>query len=175
MTSDVQVAAVQAASYVIATAAPEADGTLAWAETAVVVAQAEGGGHSGLGWTYASPAAQTIITSMLAEVVAGRSVGRDRCQRRHGPGHPQHRPRRHRRHGNIRNRCRPTATTISGSSGCYSTAHWIPTAANSRRFRPGAAWVWISAPSMRSASAAAAHETFQFHGGKSQRSDRDSR
>jgi L-alanine-DL-glutamate epimerase-like enolase superfamily enzyme len=74
MTGEVPVAAIQAATYVIPTDAPEADGTLAWNETTMVLARAEADGQAGLGWTYASPAAQNVITGVLADVVTGRSA-----------------------------------------------------------------------------------------------------
>ena len=68
------VTSVRAATYVIPTDAPEADGTLAWDQTTMVLARAEAGGQEGIGWTYASPAAQPVITGMLAGVVTGRSA-----------------------------------------------------------------------------------------------------
>jgi L-alanine-DL-glutamate epimerase-like enolase superfamily enzyme len=74
MKRDAPVTAVHAATYVIPTDAPEADGTLTWNETALVLARAEADGQAGLGWTYASPAAQKVITGLLADVVTGRSA-----------------------------------------------------------------------------------------------------
>ena len=68
------VTSVRAATYVIPTDAPEADGTLTWDQTTMVLARAEAGGQEGIGWTYASPAAQPVITGMLAGVVTGRSA-----------------------------------------------------------------------------------------------------
>jgi L-alanine-DL-glutamate epimerase-like enolase superfamily enzyme len=68
------VTAVDTAVYVIPTDAPEADGTLAWDKTTMVVVTAHAGGEQGLGWSYASAAAQTVITEVLADVVAGRSA-----------------------------------------------------------------------------------------------------
>jgi L-alanine-DL-glutamate epimerase-like enolase superfamily enzyme len=68
------VTAVDTAVYVIPTDAPEADGTLAWDKTTMVVVTAHAGGEQGLGWSYASAAAQTVITEMLADVVAGSSA-----------------------------------------------------------------------------------------------------
>ena len=68
------VTAVDSAVYVVPTDAPEADGTLAWDKTTVVVATADAGGERGLGWSYASAAAQTVITEMLADVVTGRDA-----------------------------------------------------------------------------------------------------
>ncbi|WP_202238307.1 enolase C-terminal domain-like protein [Actinacidiphila reveromycinica] len=53
---------------------PEADGTLAWDATTVVVAHVRAGGAQGLGWTYGSPAAAGVIRDHLAGVVTGRSA-----------------------------------------------------------------------------------------------------
>jgi L-alanine-DL-glutamate epimerase-like enolase superfamily enzyme len=74
MTADYPVMSVQAATYVIATDEPEADGTLTWDQTAMVVVRLTAGGQEGIGWTYASPAAQEVVTGMLAGVVHGRSA-----------------------------------------------------------------------------------------------------
>jgi L-alanine-DL-glutamate epimerase-like enolase superfamily enzyme len=40
----------------------------------MVVVNAHAGGEQGLGWSYASAAAQTVITELLADVVAGSSA-----------------------------------------------------------------------------------------------------
>jgi L-alanine-DL-glutamate epimerase-like enolase superfamily enzyme len=68
------VTSIQVASYVIPTDQPEADGTLSWSETAMVVVSAVAGGQAGLGWTYGSPAAQPLIAGMLAGIVEGREA-----------------------------------------------------------------------------------------------------
>ena len=65
---------VTAAVYVIPTDAPEADGTLAWDKTTMVLASARAGAARGIGWTYAAAAAQSVITEVLAGVVVGRSA-----------------------------------------------------------------------------------------------------
>ena len=65
---------VTAAVYVIPTDAPEADGTLAWDQTTMVLASARAGVISGLGWSYAAAAAQSVIADVLAGVVTGRSA-----------------------------------------------------------------------------------------------------
>jgi len=65
---------ITAAVYVIPTDAPEADGTLAWDQTTMVLASARAGLFSGLGWSYAAAAAQGVITHVLAGVVTGRSA-----------------------------------------------------------------------------------------------------
>jgi L-alanine-DL-glutamate epimerase-like enolase superfamily enzyme len=57
--------------YTIPTDAPEADGTLRWSETTIVVAHARSGEVTGLGYTYADPATGLLIESKLAGVVCG--------------------------------------------------------------------------------------------------------
>ena len=65
---------VTAGVYVIPTDAPEADGTLAWDKTTMVLASARAGGAQGIGWTYAAAAAQSVIAEVLAGAVVGRSA-----------------------------------------------------------------------------------------------------
>jgi L-alanine-DL-glutamate epimerase-like enolase superfamily enzyme len=62
---------VQARAYTIPTDAPEADGTLRWEATSVVVAQVRAGSETGLGYSYAAPAAAALIADTLADVVRG--------------------------------------------------------------------------------------------------------
>jgi L-alanine-DL-glutamate epimerase-like enolase superfamily enzyme len=65
---------ITAAVYVIPTDLPEADGTLAWDKSTMVIASARAGAAQGLGWTYAAAAAQSVITEVLAGAVVGRSA-----------------------------------------------------------------------------------------------------
>jgi L-alanine-DL-glutamate epimerase-like enolase superfamily enzyme len=65
---------ITTAVYVIPTDAPEADGTLAWDKTTMVLASARAGAARGIGWTYAAAAAQSIIAEVLASAVVGRSA-----------------------------------------------------------------------------------------------------
>jgi L-alanine-DL-glutamate epimerase-like enolase superfamily enzyme len=60
------------AAYTVPTDGPEADGTLAWDATTMVVVQVRAGGDAGLGWTYAPTAAGHLIGDVLAGVVTGR-------------------------------------------------------------------------------------------------------
>ena len=60
--------------YTIPTDAPESDGTLEWHETTLVVAHVKAGETSGLGYTYASPAAAQVAASTLGDVVIGRDA-----------------------------------------------------------------------------------------------------
>src|SRR5207302_4575891 len=48
--------------------------TLEWSSTTIVVVEAVGGGHRGLGWTYAPEAAESVVNALLAPVVARRSL-----------------------------------------------------------------------------------------------------
>jgi L-alanine-DL-glutamate epimerase-like enolase superfamily enzyme len=68
------VADMGAAVYVIPTDAPEADGTLAWNETTMVLVTARAGGELGIGWTYSSAAAAAVVADVLSGVVVGRSA-----------------------------------------------------------------------------------------------------
>ena len=69
-----EVTALHAAVYVIPTDAPEADGTLAWDKTTMVLVTARAGGQQGIGWSYTCAAAATVVTEVLAGVVTGRDA-----------------------------------------------------------------------------------------------------
>ncbi|GAB3893425.1 hypothetical protein GCM10029964_070180 [Kibdelosporangium lantanae] len=53
---------------------PEADGTLTWDSTTVVVVHVRAGDVTGLGWTYADAACVPLIAGKLAPVVRGREL-----------------------------------------------------------------------------------------------------
>ena len=63
---------VRAAAYAIPTAEPEADGTLSWSSTTVVVVTARCGDAVGTGWTYGHRAAASVVNDLFAGVVQGR-------------------------------------------------------------------------------------------------------
>ncbi|GAB7005723.1 enolase C-terminal domain-like protein [Nocardioides sp. AN3] len=72
-----EVASVQAAAYTIPTDLPEADGTLAWDSTTLVIVTATTGDPAlpvGTGWTYAPAATAHVVTELLAGVVCGRDA-----------------------------------------------------------------------------------------------------
>ncbi|WP_055587952.1 enolase C-terminal domain-like protein [Peterkaempfera griseoplana] len=71
---DTPVTAVRAAAYRIPTDAPEADGTLAWDSTTLVVAQVDAGGRQGLGYTYADAACASLVEGLLGGAVTGRDA-----------------------------------------------------------------------------------------------------
>ncbi|MFJ9948334.1 enolase C-terminal domain-like protein [Kitasatospora sp. NPDC091207] len=51
---------------------PEADGTLAWDSTTMVLVHARCGSTTGVGWTYGAPATAHVITGQLRDTVVGR-------------------------------------------------------------------------------------------------------
>jgi L-alanine-DL-glutamate epimerase-like enolase superfamily enzyme len=65
------VKSVETAVYTVPTDQPEADGTLAWDATTVVVVRVTGDGQTGIGWTYASAAAAAVVDEQLVAVVEG--------------------------------------------------------------------------------------------------------
>jgi L-alanine-DL-glutamate epimerase-like enolase superfamily enzyme len=65
---------VDAAAYTIPTDQPESDGTLSWDSTTLVLVTAHSAGTTGIGWTYAGPAAAQVVTGKLADVVRGRDA-----------------------------------------------------------------------------------------------------
>ena len=68
---EVAVDALRTSAYRVSTDRPEADGTLSWSATTVVVAEVVAGGVLGTGWTYAANACQSVIDDQLTEVVVG--------------------------------------------------------------------------------------------------------
>jgi L-alanine-DL-glutamate epimerase-like enolase superfamily enzyme len=70
------IVALNATAYTVPTGAPEADGTAAWDSTTAVVVHAQADAVTGLGWSYASPAAADIVNDVLAPTVIGTSAWR---------------------------------------------------------------------------------------------------
>jgi L-alanine-DL-glutamate epimerase-like enolase superfamily enzyme len=60
--------------YTVPTDAREADGTLAWDSTTMVLVRARSGGVTGTGWTYGPLSCARTITDTLTEVVLGTAV-----------------------------------------------------------------------------------------------------
>jgi L-alanine-DL-glutamate epimerase-like enolase superfamily enzyme len=72
MTDQPTVEAVDTAVYTVPTDAPEADGTLAWDKTTLVLATVRCGGTTGLGYTYAPAATAHVVRELLTPTVTGR-------------------------------------------------------------------------------------------------------
>ncbi len=65
---------VVARAFSIPTDAPEADGTLKWDHTVIVVVEISGGGATGLGYTYAAAETAHVITGVLAGVLVAQDA-----------------------------------------------------------------------------------------------------
>ncbi len=67
-----RIEAVQVGAYTVPTQTPESDGTLDWDATTIVVVHVTSGSTTGLGYTYAAPAAASVVHDTLTDVVVGR-------------------------------------------------------------------------------------------------------
>lgn len=63
---------LRASAYRIPTDLPEADGTLHWDSTTLVIAELEAGGEKGFGYTYGTAATAAVIEDLLKIVVEGQ-------------------------------------------------------------------------------------------------------
>jgi hypothetical protein len=73
MPPDARIERVSARSFRIPTDAPEADRTMRWEATTLILAEIEAGRHTGIGYTYADAACVTIINGLLGPVLRDRS------------------------------------------------------------------------------------------------------
>ena len=71
---DARIEKLDVAAYTIPTDFPEADGTLAWNSTTIVVAEATAGGVRSIGYSYADTATARLIRDLLASIVIGRDA-----------------------------------------------------------------------------------------------------
>ncbi|OBB35699.1 enolase C-terminal domain-like protein [Mycobacterium sp. 852002-51961_SCH5331710] len=67
----VVVESVTAAAYAIPTDAPEADGTLSWDSTTMILVQIRAGDRCGTGWTYGASVVADLVNRKLADIVVG--------------------------------------------------------------------------------------------------------
>jgi L-alanine-DL-glutamate epimerase-like enolase superfamily enzyme len=72
--SEPLVDALKVRVFTVPTDAPEADGTISWDRTTMVLVEAVSGDTTGLGWTYGAAAAGDIVRQELSEQVLGRSA-----------------------------------------------------------------------------------------------------
>jgi L-alanine-DL-glutamate epimerase-like enolase superfamily enzyme len=68
---NVPIGKVRARAYTIPTDKPEADGTIAWNSTTLIVVEVFAGNVIGLAYTYAGASITALIESKLAETIAG--------------------------------------------------------------------------------------------------------
>jgi len=65
---------IAASAYTIPTDAPESDGTLEWRATTLVLVEAEAGGATGIGFSYANRATAALVADTLVRVVERRDA-----------------------------------------------------------------------------------------------------
>jgi L-alanine-DL-glutamate epimerase-like enolase superfamily enzyme len=74
MKPDVSIDSVRAQAFEIPTDKPEADGTISWNSTTLVLVQISGGGKIGIGYTYSSASIVELICGKLAATIEGSEV-----------------------------------------------------------------------------------------------------
>jgi L-alanine-DL-glutamate epimerase-like enolase superfamily enzyme len=75
VSDEYQIERLDVSVYMIPTDGPEADGTLAWDSTSIVVVEPHTrGGTVGLGYAFGDTATGTLVRDLLASVVVGRDV-----------------------------------------------------------------------------------------------------
>ncbi len=72
--SDIKLKGVTAGSYTVPTEKRESDGTLAWDSTTMVLVRTEGGGETGLGYSYTQKSVAHLINDKLAPLVENGNV-----------------------------------------------------------------------------------------------------
>lgn len=74
MRAEAPIEHVRASAFVIPTDRPEADGTISWNSTTLVLVEVEGGGKVGTGYTYASPCIVDLIEGKLGPAIGGHDA-----------------------------------------------------------------------------------------------------
>jgi len=69
--SGVAVERLRARAFTVPTDAPEADGTLSWSSTTLVLSEVSAGGQKGLGFSYGAGAAAALVQELLCDAVVG--------------------------------------------------------------------------------------------------------
>ncbi|MDW6023558.1 hypothetical protein SAZ10_17550 [Mesorhizobium sp. BAC0120] len=72
--SNIPLARPKTRAFRIPTDEPEADGTIDWNATTLVVVELDAGGESGLGYGYAITAACEVIDETLGDVIEGEEA-----------------------------------------------------------------------------------------------------
>lgn len=68
------IAQVRVSAYTVPTETPEADGTLEWDKTTLVLVELGAGGKESIGYSYADVATARLIETLLAKIVEGRDA-----------------------------------------------------------------------------------------------------
>src|SRR6516162_9989435 len=79
MRPDVAIESVKASAFKIPTDRPEADGTIAWDSTTLVLVEVSAGGEVGIGYTYSSATVVELICGKLASTIAGHDAFAPEC------------------------------------------------------------------------------------------------
>jgi L-alanine-DL-glutamate epimerase-like enolase superfamily enzyme len=74
MRCEVPIQNVRAQAYTVPTDRPEADGTIAWNSTTLVLVEVEGGGKVGLGYSYSGACIVSLIREKLATEITGKDA-----------------------------------------------------------------------------------------------------
>jgi L-alanine-DL-glutamate epimerase-like enolase superfamily enzyme len=74
MAAPLRIGRVNARAFRIPTDRPEADGTIAWDATNLLLVEVNAGGATGLGYSYAGKASAEIVTGVLAKAIAGEDA-----------------------------------------------------------------------------------------------------
>src|SRR5438552_18900758 len=77
--SSVAIERIEARAYAIPTRTPEADGTLSWDKTTLVLVSAEAGEVSGIGYSYADVATAKPIKALAVEVIGQDAMDVNAC------------------------------------------------------------------------------------------------
>lgn len=70
----IQVENLKVSAFTVPTDLPEADGTIAWNKTTMVLVEIQAGSQTGLGYSYADTATATLVKDKLAGIVAGHDA-----------------------------------------------------------------------------------------------------
>ena len=74
MSAPIAIRAGRSRSYTIPTDAPEADGTIAWDSTTMVVVEVEAGGKTGLGYSYAHKSSALVARELVEKHCLGHDA-----------------------------------------------------------------------------------------------------
>lgn len=74
MPEEAKIAAFEARAYTVPTDGPEADGTFAWRDTTLVVAQVQACGITGLGYSYTHACVADLISRTLGPLLVGEDA-----------------------------------------------------------------------------------------------------